>query len=187
VPTGLTWRPAKPADISAINALTARSIRALHKESYDESVINEAVVHAYGVDWQLVRDGTYFVVEIDDVVVGAGGWSYRQTIAGAHGPDAPAASLLDPAVDAARVRAFYVDPPYARRGVGRLLLNISENAARKAGFMKVELTSTLPAVPFYAAFGYRPVRTFNMPLPSGSMLRLELMDKHLGLVSEAGG
>ena len=177
--TGLSWRLAEPADVDAINALTARSIRALHAESYEPALIDEAVSHAYGVDWQLVRDGTYFVAEIDGVVAGAGGWSYRQTIAGAHGPDDPAGALLDPARDAARVRAFYVDPAHVRRGVGALLLGLSENAARAAGFTRSELTSTLPAVPFYAAFGYSPVRVFDMPLPSGSTLRLELMDKRL--------
>jgi GNAT superfamily N-acetyltransferase len=175
----VSWRLAEPADVPAINALTARSIRALHTDSYDHAVIDEAVSHAYGVDWQLVRDGTYFVAEIDGLVAGAGGWSYRQTIAGAHGPDDPAAARLDPTRDAARVRAFYVDPAYVRRGVGALLLGLSEDGARAAGFMKTELTSTIPAVPFYAAFGYASVRAFNMQLPSGSTLRLELMDKRL--------
>jgi GNAT superfamily N-acetyltransferase len=179
VTLGLTWRLAEAADVPVVNALTARSIRALHANSYDSAVIDEAVRHAYGVDWQLVRDGTYFVAEVGRVVVGAGGWSYRQTIAGAHGPDDPAADLLDPAHDAARVRAFYVDPQYLRQGVGALLLRLSEEAAREAGFMEVELTSTLPAVPFYAAFGYRPVETFNMQLPNGSILSLELMNKRL--------
>lgn len=177
--TGLMWRLAEPSDVPAINALTARSIRALHAGSYDNEVVEEAVCHAYGVDWQLVRDRTYFVAEIDGVVAGAGGWSYRQTIAGAHGPHDPAGERLDPAYDAARVRAFYVDPIFARRGVGTLLLGLSETAAREAGFSKAELTSTLPAVPFYAAFGYCSVRPFKMPLPSGLTLRLELMDKRL--------
>jgi predicted N-acetyltransferase YhbS len=185
VKTQLTWRIAQPADVAAINALTARSIHALHSGSYSDAVIDEAVRHAYGVDWQLVRDGTYFVAEMDGALAGAGGWSYRQTIAGAHGPDSPAAPLLDPARDAARVRAFYVDPAYVRQGVGRLLLQLSEGAARAAGFAEAELTSTLPAVPFYAAFGYRPVRTFEMPMPSGAMLHLELMTKPLGIAPQA--
>ncbi|SEN38127.1 Predicted N-acetyltransferase YhbS [Sphingomonas gellani] len=177
--TALSWRLAEPADVPGINALTARSIRALHADSYDPAVIDEAVSHAYGVDWQLVRDGTYFVAEIDGAVVGAGGWSYRQTIAGAHGPDDPPGDRLDPAMDAARVRAFYVDPAYVRRGVGAVLLRLSEDGARAAGFARAELTSTIPAVPFYASFGYAPVRPFDLRLPSGSTLRLELMDKPL--------
>lgn len=175
----LGWRLAEPADVPVVNTLTARSIRALHAGSYDNAVIDEAVRHAYGVDWQLVRDGTYFVAEVGGVIVGAGGWSYRHTLAGAHGPDDPAAERLDPARDAARVRAFYVDPAYVRRGVGTLLLRLSENAAREAGFMEAELTSTVPAIPFYAAFGYRPMNAFDMRLPNGSILRLELMNKRL--------
>ena len=143
--TGLAWRLAEPADVPVVNALTARSIRALHAGSYDDAVIDEAVTHDYGVDWQLVRDGTYFVVEIDGVVAGAGGWSDRQTIAGAHGPNDPAADLLDPVRDAARVRAFYVDPAYVRRGVGALLLRRSEQAAREAGPWK--LNSPPPSQP----------------------------------------
>lgn len=180
MPTELSWRLAKPADIPRINAMTARSIRALHADSYDDAVIDEAVRHAYGVDWQLVRDETYFVAEIDGAVAGAGGWSYRRTIAGAHGPDAPAGLLLDPVNEAARVRAFYVDPVHVRRGVGALLLRLSEAGAREAGFVKTELTSTIPAVPFYAAFGYSSVRPFDMPLPNGLILRLELMNKYIG-------
>jgi GNAT superfamily N-acetyltransferase len=175
--TDLAWRLAEPADVSAINALIARSVRALHRRSYDDDLIDQAVSHAYGVDWQLVRDGTYFVAEIDGVVAGAGGWSYRQTLAGAHGPDEPAAALLDPARDAARIRAFFVDPPYVRRGVGGLLLRLSEGAAQEAGFGAAELASTIPAVPFYATFGYRQVRALDMPLPSGATFRLELMTK----------
>jgi GNAT superfamily N-acetyltransferase len=151
----------------------------LHAGSYDDDVVEEAISHAYGVDWQLVRDRTYFVAEVAGSVVGAGGWSYRQTIAGAHGPNDPAGAQLDPTHDAARVRAFHVDPAFARRSVGTLLLGLSETAAEKAGFRKAELTSTIPAVPFYADFGYRSVRPFEMPLPSGSTLRLELMDKRL--------
>lgn len=179
VPSTLTWRFAEPQDVAIINAITARSIRALHSDSYDGRIIEEAISHAYGVDWQLVRDKTYFVVEIDGVVAGAGGWSYRETIAGAHGPDDVAARELDPSRDAARIRAFYVDPTYARRGVAALLLQVSENAAQRAGYMKAELTSTLPAVSFYAAQGYQPTGEFDMPLPSGALLRLITMEKIL--------
>jgi GNAT superfamily N-acetyltransferase len=177
--TGLTWRLAEPADVAAINALTARSIRVLHTGSYDDDVIEEAVSHAYGVDWQLVRDRTYFVAQIDGAIAGAGGWSYRQTIAGAHGPNGPAGAELDPERDAARIRAFYVEPAFVRRGVGALLLSLSERAAREGGFTRAELTSTLPAIPFYAALGYARVRPFEMQLPNGATLQLELMEKRL--------
>ena len=177
--THIVSRPAVAADVPAINALAARSIRALHATQYDQAVIEEAIVHAYGVDWQLIRDETYFVAEIDGLLAGAGGWSFRQTIAGAHGPDDPVAPLLDPAGHSARIRAFYVDPDHGRQGIGALLLGVSEDAAREAGFSTAELTATLPAVPFYAAFGYRSIGPFDLPLPSGSNLRLELMGRSL--------
>jgi GNAT superfamily N-acetyltransferase len=174
-------RRAAPGDVPAIEALAARSIRALHVGVYDDAIIDEAIEHAYGVDWQLVRDGTYFVATIAGAVVGAGGWSYRQTIAGAHGPNDPPANLLSPNVDAARIRAFYVDPGYARRGVGALLLNASERAALEVGFTRAELTATLPAVPFYAAYGYEPAGVYDLALPSGRFLKLRLMIKRLTL------
>lgn len=177
--TKAEWRLAEPADVPIINALTARSIRALHTGSYNDAVIDEAIRYAYGVDWQLVRDRTYFVAEIDGAIAGAGGWSYRQTIAGAHSEDVPAAASLDPTRDLARIRAFYVDPVYARQGVGALLLGVSEAAALQAGFLNAELTSTLPAISFYAASGYRSTGGFELPLPSGSTLQLELMVKRL--------
>ncbi len=173
------YRLARPDDVSAINALAARSIQSLHVGSYSDAVISEAVEHAYGVDWQLIRDETYFVAIAAGVIVGAGGWSYRQTIAGAHGPNDPEPPVLTAGRDAARIRAFYIDPGYARHRIGTQLLTMSEQAASAAGFRRFELTATLPAVPFYMAFGYRAERDFDLPLPSGAQLRLRLMTKCL--------
>ncbi len=175
----IAWRLAAPDDIPEIEAIVARSIRTLHVDTYDAAIIEEAIDHAYGVDWQLVQDATYFVATKAGTVVGAGGWSFRQTIAGAHGPNDPPAQPLTPDRDAARVRAFYVDPAYARRGVGALLLSISEQAATEAGFTQAELTATLTAVPFYAAHGYEFAGSFDLPLPSGRLLELTLMTKRL--------
>lgn len=175
----LNPRCAQPEDVPAINALVARSVRAVHTGHYDEPVIKAAIQHAYGVDWQLVRDGSYFIVELDGALAGAGGWSWRETIAGAHGPDDPPGAPLDPTRDTARIRAFYVDPAFARRGVGASLLAISEGAARKAGFARAALTSTLPAVRFYSAHGYREMSKFVLPLPGGLSLDLVLMEKSL--------
>ncbi len=177
--SALEYRYARPDDVSSINELVARSIRSLHAGSYSDAIISEAIEHAYGVDWQLVRDQTYLVATAAGVLVGAGGWSYRGTIAGAHGPNDPEPPVLTPGVDAARIRAFYIDPDFARHGIGRELLAISEQAAYGAGFRQAELTSTRPAVPFYLAFGYGPKRDFDLPLPSGAQLRLRLMTKKL--------
>ncbi|MGO6731172.1 GNAT family N-acetyltransferase [Rhizobium ruizarguesonis] len=179
--TEISYRLAVPDDVPTINAVAARSIRALHKESYDDAIINAAIEQAYGVDWQLVRDGTYFVAEMNGDIAGAGGWSHRETIAGAHGPDDLPGAGLNPMHDAARIRAFYVDPAFARRGVGARLLRLSEDAARSAGFKKAELTSTLPAVPFYSRFGYNSVGVYSLPLNDGLSLTLELMTKLLAI------
>lgn len=140
-------RLAEAEDVAHINKLIVRSIEALHLEHYHSDEVASAVRLAYGVDWQLVRDRTYYVAEVDRIVVGAGGWSYRHTISGGHGPDEAASPSLDPASDACRIRAFYVDPDYARSGIGSLLLVQCEDAAREASFARVELTSTLQAVP----------------------------------------
>ncbi|QAY77544.1 GNAT family N-acetyltransferase [Sphingosinicella sp. BN140058] len=166
-------------DIPAINALTQRSIRALHEGHYPPATIESAIRHAYGVDWQLVRDGSYFVAELDRGLAGAGGWSWRKTIAGAHGPNDPPGDPLDPSVDAARIRAFYVDPDLAGRGVGTALLKASEREACNASFARAALTSTLPARPFYARHGYALIEPFELPLPDGSSLTLMLMEKRL--------
>jgi GNAT superfamily N-acetyltransferase len=182
----IIWRLAVPGDVPAIEAIAARSIGALHVGAYDAAIIEEAIAHAYGVDWQLIQDGTYFVATETGAVVGAGGWSFRQTIAGAHGPSDPPAPLMSPSRDAARVRAFYVDPAYARQGVGALLLSVSEQAAIEAGFTQAELTATLPAVPFYVANGYGSVGRFNLPLPSGRLLELTLMTKRLAISTADG-
>lgn len=109
-------------------------------------------VYAFVKQWDTYRPT---LETLDGTIAGAGGWSYRQTIAGAHSEDDPTAASLDATRDPARIRAFYVDPVYARRGVGDLLLGVSDAAALQAGFLKAELTSTLPAVSFYAASGYR--------------------------------
>lgn len=172
-------RMARSGDVPAINALIARSIQALHTKHYDAAVIAASIEHAYGVDWHLIHDGSYFAVEMDGVLAAAGGWSRRETIAGAQGSDAPPGRVLDAETEAARIRAFYVDPSYVRRGIGAALLAASENGARNAGFRLARLTSTLQAIEFYSSFGYEQLRPFYMPLPGGVSLSLMLMEKRL--------
>lgn len=111
-----------------------------------------------GLDSQLVRDGTYFIVEEGDRIAGCGGWSFRATL---YGGDASIVgrepARLDPANDAAKVRAMYTDPVFVRRGVGRMILSLCEDAARAAGFARVELMGTAAGVPLYRATGYTPM------------------------------
>ncbi|WP_345635215.1 GNAT family N-acetyltransferase [Rugosimonospora acidiphila] len=110
-----------------------------------------------GLDTQLIHDGTYFVVESDGQVAGCGGWSRRATMYGGDATSGRDARLLDPAVDAARVRAMYTNPAFTRRGVGRLILSLCESAAASEGFTRLELMATLAGLPLYEAYGFEPV------------------------------
>ncbi len=110
-----------------------------------------------GIDTQLVKDGTYFVVEYDGQIAGCGGWSRRATLYGGDQTPGRDPELLDPSVDAARVRAMYTNPPFARRGVGRLVLSLCEQAAAAEGFARLELMGTLAGEPLYRAYGFEPV------------------------------
>lgn len=170
---------AAPSDAEAVHRLVARSVLALHRGFYPGDLLGVAAHGLYGVDYQLTRDGTYFVALLSGEIVGAGGWSWRSTILGAHGPDEPAADPLDPRVDRARIRAFYVDPEHARRGIGEALLHHCEREARRAGFTAVAPTSTEPAVQFYSRRGYTGRETFDVDLGDGHKLPLVRMDEQL--------
>ena len=110
-----------------------------------------------GIDTQLIEDRTYFVVECEGAIAGCGGWSRRATLYGGDHFADRSARLLDPLAEPARVRAMYTHPAYARRGVGRLILSLCEEAARVEGFTQLELMSTLSGEPLYAAYGFRQV------------------------------
>ncbi len=114
-----------------------------------------------GLDRQLIADGTYFVVEEDGQVAGCGGWSRRATLYGGDHTPGRDAALLDPATEAARVRAMYTNPAFARRGVGRLILQLCEDAARAEGFRRLELMATLSGQPLYVAMGYEPIEAIE--------------------------
>jgi GNAT superfamily N-acetyltransferase len=124
----------------------------------------------FGIDTQLIEDGTFFVAEVSEGVVGCGGWSRRKTLFGGDHWKLEEDSLLDAAREAAKIRAFFVHPEWARRGIGRRILELSEVAARREGFSKLELVATLPGEALYAALGYRPVERILIPL--GEMERL---------------
>lgn len=153
----LDLRLATDADIPAIAALMERAIAHLQRGFLSDAEI-AASRAAMGLDRQLIADGTYFVVEEGDALVGCGGWSFRATLYGgdAHGALRDA-RRLDPAREPARVRAMYTDPDHVRRGIGRLVLDHCEAAARAAGFTRVELMATLAGEPLYAACGYTPI------------------------------
>lgn len=132
-----------------------------------------------GLDTQLVKDQTYFVVETDQKIVGCGGWSRRATLFGGDHTDGREPRLLDPKTESARVRAMYTHPEYTRRGIGTLVLNESEKAARKEKFSKVELAATLSGEPLYRARGYLPIEYFSSTASNGAEIPLIRMEKSL--------
>ena len=149
----LTSRLAGAADIPALEAVMAASIAELQRGFLTPAQI-AASRTIMGLDRQLIADRTYFVVELDGEVAGCGGWSRRATLYGGdHSPGRDAA-LLDPARDAARVRAMYTRPDFARRGVGRLILELCEAAAKAEGFARLELMATLSGRPLYESYGF---------------------------------
>lgn len=172
-------RPARMAEIPALEQLIARSVRALSLGHYTPRQIELALVHIFGVDSQLIADGTYFVVEADDQLAACGGWSKRRTLYGGDQMKAGEDNLLDPQTEAARIRAFFVDPAFARRGIGKQLIDACETAARAAGFTRLEMGATLPGEPLYAAVGYRAVEHLAVPLPDNETLPIIRMEKQL--------
>jgi N-acetylglutamate synthase-like GNAT family acetyltransferase len=160
-------RIAQPADVPALQELIARSARGLSVGFYTPEQTEALLQYVFGVDSQLIEDQTYFLIEVGDEVVACGGWSKRATLFGGDQAKTGADPLLDPAVDPARIRAFFVDPRMARRRLGHQLLAACTAAARTAGFRSLELASTMPGEPFYAACGFRVLERFELALPDG--------------------
>jgi N-acetylglutamate synthase-like GNAT family acetyltransferase len=174
-------RPATERDSSALEALVDAAVRGLGSRDYTPRQIESALRYIFGVDTQLIGDGTYYVAERDSQIVGGGGWSRRQTLFRGDQvrPAVDADGLLDPARDAAKIRAFYVHPAWARRGVGRQLLRACEQAARRAGFQRLELMATLTGAPLYAAHGFVAVEPAEVPMADGVTLPALRMAKIL--------
>ena len=166
----LVVRLATEHDIPSLNQLIPESVRALSAGYYTDSQIESALVHVFGVDSQLISDGTYYVVVADDQIVGCGGWSKRKTLYGGDQMKGDVDDLLDPTHDAARIRAFFVHPDWARRGIGRRIIEACEAAAREEGFRSMELGATLPGEPLYVAMGYTVTTHFDIAMPDGERL-----------------
>jgi GNAT superfamily N-acetyltransferase len=151
----LTNRLARRADLDALRDLMDAAISELQKPFLDERQIasSRAIM---GLDTQLIDDGTYFIVEADGNLAGCGGWSRRATLYGGDQSPGRNAALLDPAKDAARIRAMYTHPHHTRKGVGRLILSLCEEAVKSEGFQKVELMATMAGESLYRACGYEP-------------------------------
>lgn len=158
--TELYHRLARRGDIAALEPLIFRAIGTLQQGFLSAAQI-ESSRAIMGIDTQLIDDGTYFVVEAGGRPVGCGGWSRRATLYGGDTTGGRDARLLDPARDPARVRAMYTDPDFARRGIGRLILGLCEDAARAEGFRRMELVATLAGKPLYLACGFLPVESIG--------------------------
>lgn len=172
-----TLRPATLDDRRELERLMARSARELSARDYTPEQIEGALQGAFGVDTQLIRDGTYFVAERDGVIIGCGGWSRRRTMFGGDAHASREPEELDPRTDAARIRAFFIDPDCARQGIGRAILHRCESEARARGFQRFELMGTLPGVRLYEAEGYVAGPSIEHPLGKGLTIRFVPMSK----------
>jgi GNAT superfamily N-acetyltransferase len=181
-------RTATLADGPALRELIARSARALGAADYSAAQIEAALSSAFGVDTMLIRDGTYFVAEdAEGGLVACGGWSRRRTLFGSDARADRDDSWLDPRSEAAKIRAFFVDPRVARRGLGRAILERSESEAVRAGFSSFTLMATLPGVPFYERCGYVAGAPISHPLPGGLDIRFVPMHKRAAVPAPPAG
>lgn len=189
---GIHLRLAVPADIPALRELIDKSVRGLQAQDYTPGQIEGALRTVFGVDSQLISDGTYIVAEAAPaslehaeegdgpsatVIVGCGGWSKRKTLYGSDHWTEREDALLDPVHDAAKIRAFFIHPEWARRGVGSMILQACEDAARAAGFTRYEMGATLTGAKLFGAKGYVAVRPISIPLVNGESLPVIHMEK----------
>ena len=180
------FRIATSDDVPGLHALIEKSVRELQAADYSAAQLEGALGTYLGVDTQLVADGTYFAVEAETAdavvtLVACGGWSRRKTLFGADRRPDRDASLLDPKTDAAKIRAFFVHPEWARRGIGSQILTRCEEAARAEGFTRFEMGATLTGVPLYRRFGYAELERVELPLANGESLaivRMAKVDQH---------
>ncbi len=172
-------RKATLADVPTLKALIARSARQLSGADYTPRVVEGALRGAFGVDSQLLADQTFFVVEENGQIIGCGGWSFRSTLFGGDARADRDPAILDPTCQPAKIRAFFVDPAYARRGIGSMLLTHCEDAARAHGYAQAELMATLPGVKLYAARGYVGGPEVYFDVGSGDTITFVPMRKSL--------
>jgi len=172
-------RKATLEERDAITELIAESARHLSREHYADVQIEAAIASVFGVDSELIKDGTYFVAEEDGMLIGCGGWSRRQTLYGGDQYSNRDTGFIDPARDPARIRAFFVHPQHARKGVARAILSVCEREAQEHGFRALELLSTLPGIKFYESCGYSRNGNFDLELNDGVKLPFVPMRKQL--------
>jgi N-acetylglutamate synthase-like GNAT family acetyltransferase len=176
----LAIRHATVADIKAISQLIKLSARQLGAVFYDSKTIETALTGAFGVDTQLIDDQTYYVISnSNNELIACGGWSYRKTLFGSDSNNIRNSSKLDPANEAAKIRAFFIHPEHARKGLGKQLLNICEQQAKKHGFSQTQLMSTLSGIDFYKKNGYRGEKYIFHPMNTTETIKFLPMTKQL--------
>jgi GNAT superfamily N-acetyltransferase len=170
-------RLARETDIPALEMLIPLSVRSLQAAHYSPAQMEAALGPVFGVDRQLILDSTYFVAEHDRQIVGCGGWSRRKAMFGGDRDRAGEDALLDSRHDPARIRAFFVHPDFARRGIGRSILAACEAAIHKVGFKSAELVATLTCEPLYASFDYTVIERYEVSVSAGLTLPVVRMVK----------
>ena len=175
----IVLRKATFDDVPTLTALIGRSARELSTADYRPAQVEGALRGAFGVDSQLLKDETYFVAEEDGNILGCGGWSFSSTLFGGDARAERDPSMLDPLTQPAKIRAFFVDPAQARRGIGSLLLRRCEQEAKAHGFSSAELMATLPGMKLYAARGYVGVARVPYPVGAGESIEFLPMVKTL--------
>lgn len=177
---GPSIRVATRGDVPTLEEVLRASVLGLGSADYTPRQLASALAHMYGVDTRLIDDGTYFAVEQSGAIVACGGWSRRRTLFGGDRYADRSDDRLDPATESARIRAFFVRPEAARRGIGRMLMEACEAAARSEGFRRMELMATLTGVALYERGGFHAVEPTSIELPDGVMFPLVRMTKDLG-------
>ena len=168
------------ADIPAIREVIQASVRELQAGDYTSAQIEGALATVFTVDSRLIADGTYLLALDEDRVAGCGGWSYRKTLYGGDQQlETIESSVLDPATEAAKIRAIFVHPDYTRMGLGSLILKAAEDAAVAAGFRRLEMGSTLTGVPLYRLRGYRQTVRIAVPVGAGEEIEIVRMSKEI--------
>ena len=172
-------RKARIEERNAIQQLIAVSARRLSREHYSDTQIETAIKTVFGVDTDLIEDGTYFVVELEGELAGCGGWSKRKTLFGGDQYPSRDTGYLDPQSEPAKIRAFFIHPDHARKGIARAILTACETGAREQGFRALELMATLPGIEFYKSSGFSATGNLDLELSEGVKLELVPMRKEL--------
>ena len=173
-------RKATIDDRSAIEQLIVQSVRGLSRDDYNERQIELSIRSVFGVDTDLILDDTYFVADFEDEIIGCGGWSKRKTLYGASSyASSRDAGELDPSIDAAKIRAFFIAPDWARKGVGTAILEACETEARSFGFRRAEMMATLPGVKLYEVRGYRGDERVDIDIGEDEKIVCIKMEKSL--------